>query len=154
MAKAFESPRRNSGKGFPRALARLREFLAGGSVQDFRRITLEGAGPLLFVVEPNEAYEIRVTTSGSAGAEGIDLEVSPNVKVGQHLLITLEALTDSSDTVVLAEDASVTLLTDAVTAGTGGAVASVTFDTVGQFALLKYIGNDTWDIVVSDATIA
>jgi hypothetical protein len=157
MARAFDPAR--PGKGFPHALARLREFLAGGQVQDFEEVSLPDVGPTEFTPLANQAYELRVhALEDAVTVHDLDLMLTAAgaLKVGHRLLVTYASEVNAGASVTLTEGADVVIREQAFEGGTPGAVASITFAAVGDAALLEYRGvvggDDEWNVVYLTGT--
>ena len=89
------------------------------------------------------AYETRMTTGGTEGAENVS--IADGTVIGERKLLILTAITDESDTVKLAH---ANVVNAAGTAATG-----VTFDAANEYLLLEWNGAK-WQAIYTSATIA
>lgn len=143
MARAFD-PINRPGKGLPKSLSALQSAVKGGLVaDDLHRIS----GAVAIVVDP-DVYHSRVTSGGTQGNEVV--QVPSASVVGARHLVTFEAEADASDVIRVNGGAGVTLQTGGAEGETPGAVTNVDLDTPGEFVLLEYQGNDTWNILYTD----
>ncbi len=144
MPRAFPEP----GKGFPKALAALREVIKGGIVAD-DVVVLSGAAPVL--IDPS-AYKHRVTSGGTAGTEVV--QVPSGKEIGQRVLIVFEAEGNVADVVQVAEGGAVQFVEDGYVGGLSTARATISLDTPGESVLLEYTDSDEWNILYTDGVVA
>jgi hypothetical protein len=104
-----------------------------------------GASPVTVTLEN---YRTGVWTGGTQAAESI---VIPSGEwVGQRKLITLDVLTDPSDTAVINGSNVQSLL---LYGETPGAVSTVTLGTADEYCLLEWTGA-AWNLLYTDGTVA
>lgn len=143
MARAFD-PINRPGKGLPKSLSELQAAVGGGIVADDLHYN---SGAVAIVVDP-DVYQSRVTSGGTQGNEVV--QVPSAAVVGSRHLVTFEAEGDASDVVRVNGGAGVSLQQLGLQGETPGAVTNVDLDTPGEFVLLEYQGNDTWNIIYTD----
>ena len=94
------------------------------------------------------AYETKITTGGTAGAENINLPDGDFV--GQRKLFTLAVRTNASDVVDL-QAAKLGRLN--ISGSTSQNVTNLDLDAVGEYALLEWDGTE-WNVIYTNGTIA
>jgi hypothetical protein len=159
MARAFDSAR--PGKGFPHALGRLRDFLAGGQVNDFEDVVLPGVGPTAFTPLTGQAKKLRVRTTGGAVAHDLDLSKTAvgALELGHRLHVVYLSEVTAGASVTITEGANVVIQTLGMAGETPAGVASITMDAAADEVLLEYQGlvgaDDVWNVLyVNSAVIA
>lgn len=143
MAKAFPFTR----KGFPRALEFLRAAIAGGQVNDSVEHQSSGSASLLDV----EAFESRVTSSGTQGNESV--QIPSGSHVGQRHLVTFVTEGDASDVVVVSGAVGTTVQSQGAVGETPSSITNIALDTPGEFVLLEYQGANTWNVLYTTGAI-
>lgn len=96
---------------------------------------------------------VNVTSDGSDSANDIDVPAGAH---GDELFVTLATKASASDTVTVTPASGVTISTADLSAtadGTLAAVASVTFDTAGEWVWLRYVV-DRWIVVATTGAVA
>lgn len=93
-------------------------------------------------------YRTGVWTGGTQAAESIVLP--SGAWVGQRKVITLDVLTDPSDTAVINGSNVQTLL---IQGETPGVVNTVTLDVVDEYALFEWTGA-AWNLLYTSGTVA
>lgn len=88
-------------------------------------------------------YQSIITTGGSEGAEEATIGDGTGVTVGQRKLVTLETLTEATDSVTL-DDANFSQGSDTIT--------GITLDAAGEFVLAEWRGA-SWEIIAASAGV-
>ena len=129
-----------NGKGLPRSLKGA-DTVNGGAIQDTVDVAL-GAAAVQLDPQP---FNTRLSTSGSAGNEIAQLPAGAFPGQRKHLVFQEEG--NAADVVRINGAAGVTLQSQGAVGETPAAVTNIDFDTVGEYALLEYQGNDTWNLL-------
>lgn len=124
---------------FDLSLELANELVYPGNPNSEAAVTTNGVAP---TEAPISAYNVLVTTGGSAGAE--DLEIPAGTKIGQRLHLELVALGDVGDSVAI----DVTNLADPF----GQTVSAAVLDAVGEELLLEWAGA-AWNVYGATAGV-